>query len=228
MFCAKCGVKLADTEKICPLCGLPAHPELIKEGAEPLYPVNPPVQVNSKAVHGVVLALFLLPLIICLQCDLIITGQVTWSGYVIGALVLTYELLALPFWFRRPNPVIFVPCGFAATAVFLLYIDLVTGGGWFLGFALPLVGVLCLIVTTVVVLMRYVPKGALYTFGGAFAALGLFMPVMGILVNITFFRGGFALWSLYPMTALLLVGGLLIFLAICRPARETMQRKFFI
>jgi hypothetical protein len=32
----------------------------------------------------------------------------------------------------------------------------------------------------------------------------------------------------YPVTTLVLIGGLLIFLAICRPARETMERKFFI
>jgi hypothetical protein len=35
-------------------------------------------------------------------------------------------------------------------------------------------------------------------------------------------------WSLYPLTALVLLGGMLIFLAICRPARETMERKFFL
>ena len=229
MYCAKCGVKLAETEKSCPLCSTRAHPDLVNMEAEPLYPENPPVHVNSKAVHGVVLALFLLPLLICLQCDLIVNGRVVWSGYVMGALLLLYELVALPMWFRKPNPVIFVPCGFAAVAAYLLYINFAAGGGWFLSFALPLVGVFCLVVTAVVVLMRYVPKGALYTFGGAFGALGLFMPVMGLLVNTTFFhRNEFALWSLYPMTALLILGGILIFLAICRPARETMQRKFFI
>nr|MBQ8244368.1 zinc ribbon domain-containing protein [Oscillospiraceae bacterium]MBQ8245444.1 zinc ribbon domain-containing protein [Oscillospiraceae bacterium] len=228
MYCAKCGVKLADTEKICPLCGTKAHPDLARQEAEPLYPPEPPVQVNSKAVHGVVLALFLLPLLICLQCDLIVTGSVTWSGYVAGALILAYVLFALPYWFRKPNPVVFVPCGFAAAGVYLLYIDLATRGGWFMGFGLPVVAGLCLIVTAVVALMRYVPKGALYIFGGAFIALGLGMLLMGWLLNVTFFSGGFALWSLYPMTALVLLGGLLIFLAICRPARETMQRKFFI
>lgn len=228
MYCAKCGVKLADTEKICPLCGMSAHPDLMVEQAQPLYPPEPPVQVNSKAVHGVVLALFLLPLLICLQCDLIITGKITWSGYVMGALVLSYVIFALPLWFRRPNPVVFVPCGFAAVAAYLLYIDFATQGGWFMGFALPVVAGLCLIVTGVVALMRYVPRGALYIFGGAFIALGSFMILMGWLLNVTFFSGGFALWSLYPMTALMLLGGLLIFLAINRPARETMQRKFFI
>lgn len=230
MYCAKCGVGLADTEKVCPLCGTRAHPDIAPISAEPLYPggQNPPAQVNSKAVHVVIAALFLLPLLICLQCDLIVTGSISWSGYVTGALLLAYVIFALPRWFYKPNPVVFVPCGFAAAALYLLYIDLATKGGWFFGFALPVVGAVALIVTAVVALMRYVPRGALYIFGGAFLTLGLFMPAMGFLLNLTFFAGGFALWSLYPMTALVILGGLLIFLAICRPARETMQRKFFI
>lgn len=228
MYCANCGVGLAPTEKACPLCGVRAHPDLMKADVTPLYPADPPVQVNSKAVHVVTAVLFLLPMLICLQCDLIVTRHITWSGYAIGALALIYVIFALPYWFRSPNPVVFVPCGFAAVGLYLLYISVASGGGWFLPFAFPVLGVLCLLVCAVVTLMRYAPKGALYVFGGAFAALGLFMPLMGWLLNLTFFKGGFALWSLYPMTALLLLGGLLIFLAICRPARETLQRKFFI
>ena len=228
MYCARCGVGLADTEKKCPLCGLPIHPGLERAKAQPLYPPEHLVIVNSKAIHVVVAVLFLLPLLICLQCDLIITGTVTWSGYVMGALQLGYVVFALPQWFHKPNPVIFVPCSFAAAAAYLLYIDYATGGSWFLPFALPVTAGLCLIVTAVVTLMRYVPRGALYIFGGAFMALGAFMPLLGWLMNVAFFRGGFALWSLYPLTVLALLGGLLIFLAICQPARETMQRKFFI
>lgn len=229
MYCANCGVKLADTEKICPLCELRAHPDVTQSPAEPLYPpvANPP-RVNSKAVHVVQLFLYLLPILICLQCDLLVTGAVTWSGYVVGALLVIYVVISLPMWFHSPNPVIFVPCGFGAVALYLLYIDLMTGKGWFLPFALPVVGTLGLVVTAVVTLMRYVPRGGLYIFGGAFLALGAFMPVMGWLVNLTFFSGGFAVWSVYPMTSLVLVGGLLIFLAICTPARETLIRKIFI
>lgn len=228
MYCANCGVGLAPTEKACPLCGVRAHPDLQREAVQPLYPAEPPMQVNSKAVHVVTTVLFLLPMLICFQCDLIVTGRISWSGYAVGALMLVYVIFALPQWFHAPNPVIFVPCGFAAVGGYLLYISIATGGGWFLSFAFPVTGTVCLIVCAVVTLMRYVPKGVLYIFGGAFCALGLFMPLMGWLLNLTFFQGGFALWSLYPMTALLLLGGLLIFLAICRPARETMQRKFFI
>lgn len=231
MYCAKCGVELAHTEQSCPLCGTRAHPDIVREPGTPLFPAHryPAPQVSSRAIQIVLIALFLLPAVICLQCDLLVIGRISWSGYVIGALLCVYVIAVLPGWFRRPNPVVFVPCDFAAVGLYLLYIDLATDGSWFLSFAFPVVGAVGLIVTAVVTLLRYVRRGQLYILGGAFAALGLFMPLMGFLLNLTFFhKARFALWSVYPLTALVILGGMLIFLAICRPARETMQRKFFI
>ena len=88
-------------------------------------------------------------------------------------------------------------------------------------------GGLALITSAVVTLLWYLRKGRLYIFGGAFIALGGFMLPMELLINLTFQRP-FIGWSLYPLITLTLLGGLLIFLAICRPARETMERKLFI
>ena len=141
---------------------------------------------------------------------------------------LLYVTLVLPMWFRRPNPVIFVPCGFAALAVYLLYIDLAVQGNWFWTLALPVSAGVCLIVTAVVTLIRYVKKGYLYIFGGACIALGVLMLGVEFLLEMTFDIGRFVGWSLYPLTALVLLGGFLIFLAINRPARETMERKLFL
>jgi len=140
---------------------------------------------------------------------------------------MAYVWLILPGWFRKPNPVIFVPCDFAALGLFLMYISYCTKGGWFLTFALPTLGAFALVITTVITLMRYVPRGRLYIFGGAFLALGLYMPIMETLICLTFAKK-FVYWFIYPTNALVLLGGMLIFLAIVRPARETMQRKFFI
>ena len=76
--------------------------------------------------------------------------------------------------------------------------------------------------------MRYVPQGGLYIFGGAFIAMGAFMPLVEFLVHLTFDMNPHAFWSPYPLICLVLVGGLLIYLAINRNARETMERKLFI
>lgn len=231
MYCINCGVKLADTEKRCPLCGTVVfHPELNRPEAEPLYPQDqvPVPKVNSRIANVIVTAAFLLPILITLLCDLQMNGGVTWSGFVIGALLAGYVILVLPTWFRKPNPVIFVPCGFVAVGLYLLYISLATGGHWFLSFGFPVTGAVGLIVTTVVTLLRYVRRGRLYVFGGAAIALGAFMPVMELLMNLTFHFQKFKWWSLYPMIPLVLLGGVLIFLAAYRPARESMERKFFI
>ena len=231
MYCINCGVKLADTEKRCPLCGTVVfHPELNRPEAEALYPQDqvPVPKVNSRIANVIVTAAFLLPILITLLCDLQMNGGVTWSGFVIGALLAGYVILVLPTWFRKPNPVIFVPCGFVAVGRYLLYISLATGGHWFLSFGFPVTGAVGLIVTTVVTLLRYVRRGRLYVFGGAAIALGAFMPVMELLMNLTFHFQKFKWWSLYPMIPLVLLGGVLIFLAAYRPARESMERKFFI
>ena len=231
MYCVKCGVKLADSEQKCPLCGVAVyHPDIPREEGELLFPRQryPEFAPGSKAVQIIVTTLFLLPLLITLLCDLRMNRAVTWSGYVMGALLVGYVMMVLPYWFRKPNPVIFVPCSFGAVGLYLLYINFATGGAWFLSLGLPVTAVVGLIVTAVVTLVRYVSGGRLYIFGGAFLALGVFMPVMEFLINFTFRIPRFFAWSQYPLTALVLLGGMLIFLGINRSAREKMERRFFL
>ena len=230
MYCIKCGVKLANHQKQCPLCNTVVfHPDIQLSEDLP-YPAQrqPVPQMRSQVALVIVTTFFLIPLLITLLCDLQINYTVTWSGYVAGALVVCYTMFVLPCWFRNPNPVIFVPCSFAAVGIFLMYISWTTEGGWFLSFAFPVTGGIGLIVTAVVALLKYVRKGQLFIIGGAFIALGAFMPVMEFLLNLTFGFPQVFIWSIYPLVTLVLLGGMLIFLAIYRPARETMEQKFFI
>lgn len=229
MYCIKCGVGLSDTEKKCPLCGTEVyHPNIKREYAEPHYPENkrPPKTAKPNAVNGAVLILFFIPLALTFLADLQSNGTLTWFGYVAGALLLAYTLIALPHWFSKPNPVIFAPCDFAATALYLLYINMETGGHWFLTFAFPLTSCIGVIVCTVVTLIRYIKKGRLYIFGGASMALGGTMILMEGLIDLTFGKT-FSGWSFYPFAVLFILGGALIFLAINSSAREAMERKLF-
>lgn len=231
MYCINCGVKLADSQKKCPLCGTVVfHPDLPQPNGEPPYPADryPGTKVNRYGVLAIITAIFLLPLFITLLVDLQISGTVSWSGYVIGAILLSYVILVLPFWFRKYHPVVLIPCNFAAMGLYLLYIDLANRGGWFLSFAFPVVGGLGLIVTAVVVLTRYLRRGLLYILGGAAIALGVFMPLVEFLISITFDLPKIYAWSFYPLISLALLGGVLIFLGANASARETMERKLFI
>ena len=189
MYCVKCGVQLADTEQKCPLWETVVyHPDISRPAVQPLYPVDrlPKKGSAAKALSGAVLILFVLPLLIGLYSDLHVDGQLDWYGYMAGGVALGYVLLPLPLWFRHPNPVIFVPCDFAAAGLYLLYINLATNGSWFLSFALPVTGFIGLLVTAVVVLRRYVRRGRLFVFGGAILAFAAFMPVLETVLVVTF------------------------------------------
>ncbi len=231
MYCIKCGVKLADTEKVCPLCSTRVfHPELERGQGEPLYPTQkrPTMKMKNNVPQAIITAVFVLAFIVVFLCDIQLNEALTWSRYAMGAIILGYILFILPSWFTRPNPVIFVPCGFASVGVYLLYINIFTDGNWFLSFAFPMVGVVGLIVTAVVTLVKYLKKGKLYIFGGAFIAFGSLMILCEFLLNITFGFTRFIWWSIYPLSFFALIGFLLIYFAISRTARETMERKFFI
>jgi len=231
MYCIKCGVALADSENQCPLCGTTVyHPELPRAEATPLYPRDPmPAQsTHSWGSMLIITILFLLPMSICIVSDTQLNGKMIWSGYVAASLLLLYVIAVLPNWFRQPNPVIFVAVDFVAIGSFLLYINLVTGGSWFLSFAFPVTGAIGLIVTTVAVLLRYLRKGKLCIYGGAFLALGGFMLLLEFLLHITFELPGVGTWSPYPLIVFSLLGLTMILVGVCPPLRESLERKFFL
>lgn len=229
MYCINCGVKLADTESKCPLCNTAVyHPDIERQTAPPLYPSDklPKTFVTSKALCGAIIILFLIPAVVCFLADFMINDTIDWSGYVLGALVIAYVIFALPMWFKKPNPVIFTPCSFAAIILYLLYIDVATDGGWFLTFALPVSAALCAIISALVTLLHYLRRGKLYIFGGFLIALGALALLMEFLMVVTF-EMKFMGWSSYPLSVLLLTGILLIYLAINRSARAAIERKLF-
>ena len=232
MYCANCGVKLADTENNCPLCGCPAyHPDITRKKADPLYAdqhSHTNYQVNSRVAHIVLTTIFLIPMLVVMLIDIQLHHAITWSGFAAGGILLAYIVAVLPTWFKRPNPLVFVPIDFTFVVLYLLYIDLAVEGDWFLSFAFPVTTGVGIIVTALIALLRYIHKGKLYIIGGTSILLGLLRPIIELLIYITFDLSRFIGWCIYPALVLVVLGGMCIFLAINRSAREKMERKFFI
>lgn len=231
MYCVKCGVELADSEKKCPLCGTPVfHPDIERKPAEPPFPPDRrhAENVSRVGILFVLTVLFVLPAAICLLCDWRINGGIVWSGYAAGGIALLYILVLLPMWFRHPNPVIFVPVDFVAIGLYLLYIDLATGGHWFLSFAFPVTAAIGVLVTAVVALTRYLHAGYLYIYGGGLILGGALAMLIEFLLNLTFQVHETFFWSFYPLVAGVLLGLMLIVIAVCKPLRESLRKKFFL
>ena len=228
MFCPKCGVKIHDENtKKCPLClcALPFSGE-----GKPLYPneKRKPVKEDFRAL------LFFLTLIlaavggVCLSLDLVRTGKVTFSAFVLFGLALLYSAFLLPRWFRRPNPVIFFPIVCLFVMGGLLYVDLAFRGGWFLTFVLPVFGALMLFLEAAVVLLRYLKKGKLYVFSGLFYAFSVLSIIGEILYRATFSMPILLTYSIPPLIFFFFLATALLVIAIVPPFRRYMERRFFV
>ena len=231
MYCIKCGVELADTEKSCPLCGTTVyHPDLAQKAVAPNYPPyrRPHSRINRRGLLFLISMFYLMLAIQLVVCEFSIFDELNWSLYAIGGLALSYIFIILPTWFSRPNPVIFVPCDFAAVALYLWFINDFNKSTWFVTFALPVIFWAALIVTAVIALSRYIGRGYFFIFGGASLLVGAFIVMIETLLHLTFAPPKFYFWSVYPLIAFTLLGIALIIVGICRPLRESIAKKIFI
>ena len=229
MYCVKCGVKLDDSLERCPLCGTPVwRPEETSDPARSFSGIYPQKQQNERmAIVSFLTVLSLLASFIVLRICLRLYGGISWAGYVILGIALGYVLFLLPLWFRRPNPVVFLPIDHLAIGGYLLYICLRTGGRWFLSFAFPVLGMSCLLLTALVALLKYVRGGRLFIIGGWIIAFGGLSILMELFQHITFGSRMFT-WSLYVVSTCFAFGLFLILAGTIRPLREYLERRFFL
>lgn len=231
MYCIKCGVELADSEKRCPLCDTEVyHPDLYIKHTPCPYPDvhDTKKKLSRKGIVFIFSLMFVIPVIVLLLVDMKIKGAVTWSGIAILAMALGYAVVVLPMWFNKPNPVVFVPVDFLLAGGYLLYINEYTDGTWFLSFAFPVCAIFLIIATASTVLFKYLRRGKLYIIGGLMFSLGGACLLIEMFVNITFRLRDYLIWSPYPAGALGLIGVSFIILAVCKPLREFLSKKFFI
>ena len=230
MYCVKCGVELADSERKCPLCKTPVYYPGLSEKPERNYPefIKSKDEMKPKGVYFIISIIFLIAALIPTVCDISLNLRIEWSGIIIGGVLLCYTVLVLPRWFKKPSPAIFVPADFLAAATYLFYLNIKLGGEWFWSFALPVLLAAALIFSALFVLLYYIKRGHLYIFGGFSIALGIYNLFIEYMLHKNFSISHGFFWSVYPFITLFLLGGALIVVAIVRPFRESLRKIFMI
>jgi hypothetical protein len=231
MYCIRCGAKLSEGQNVCPICNTTVcHPDFVVPDNLSTYPKGDfkSEEFNYRGLLFAITMLCLIQLLLPVLLDIGWSGGITWSGYVFGGVVILYVSVILPFWFKHPNPVVFVPSSFAAIALYLGYICYANEGRWFLTFALPIVAALALIITAMTAVLRYVRRGKLYVFGGVFIALGFWTLLLEHLIRVSFGYNAHFYWSLSSLGICFIIGMLLIIIAIVKPFKESLRRIFYI
>ena len=231
MYCVRCGVRLQDGMRACPLCGTPVWYPGTEEAkpAHPNYPDRYPVISRQKrlTVMSSLTVVLLAVMAACLSIAVNTTGGIGWSFYVIVGITSFYLVFLLPFWFRKPHPMVFVPVAFVSVCMMLLLISGYTGGHWFMSFALPLTAILAVLTIGALALYRYVKHGTIFITGGLLIAIGGSCILAEFFEHLTFHIPMFK-WSLYAAVVFLVFGAFLILAGIIRPLREHLERTFFV
>lgn len=232
-YCVHCGVELAESERVCPLCSAPVLDPLspVKEPEKMPYPDRMEEiirHIDLKFAHKLTLVLLMIPILVVLAADLFGSGGVTWSLYVIGALGCMYCWVMVPVFFRGHRPYLYITVDFFSLTAYLLMIADKTGGlNWFFYLALPILCAVCLTMQLMIVCIRRLEWTP---YGRAAAVCALLIAfLMAVDAVCDLFVGRVYLnWSVYagiPLAALALV---FLTLDRRRDMREEIRKRLFI
>ena len=144
-YCVNCGVELAPSEPVCPLCHTevqnPRQP-FDRKAPQP-FPARLDLfrpQSDRGFIAAILTLVLLLPAAICLACDVAYTSSAGWSMLVIGAVAMLWVFI-VPALFIRRHPILFgLILDTAALLGYLFVVERFAARGlWFQHLALPIV-----------------------------------------------------------------------------------------
>lgn len=231
-YCVHCGVKIADYEKSCPLCGTPViDPNRIVQG-EPLFIDRMDLtehRINRTFIATLVFVLLLVPFAVTAILDFVLSVQLTWAFYVLGAEGCFGVFFLLPFLFPKASPYWFAIADAAAAAAYLLLIAALTGGmGWYftLGFPLAMLSGWFAVLSLFIARQKHLGKLAIT--GWLLLTLAVFLFGIDSIIS-QYVNGSFLpVWAWYASTPLLVLGIVIIILSRSIRINEWIRRKLFL
>lgn len=231
-YCVNCGVELAESEKRCPLC----HVEVMnprapwEEPAERPYSrhVDTVMKRIDRSYFAALAALLLsIPCLITMLLDILSNQGLTWSAYVIGAAAMLYVFVLLPFYFKKYHTVMFLSADCAAVLLYLLFIERMNGGRWFMGLGMPITAAASICVIAVALLFVKTRLSLLVKIGAVFTTIGLFVVGTEIITSLDAYGAVRLVWSFYAMIPCAALGAAALILERRKTLKEKIRRRLF-
>ena len=230
-YCVNCGVRLADSEKICPLCSTPViNPNEKKEERDQTSAYPDSVEkfrpLNKKFIIKLLwLGVFIVSGIVLLL-DLLTNGRVTWSAYVFGGVA--YAGAILTFLSVRSKHLMFLCCGIST--LLLLYLIAWRSGGirWFIELALPVT--IIYFAYSEFCWLSISKKNSNPFFKTSLCLLAFSLTLIGTECVIDYFveKTVSLVWSLYAATPFAVVGLALLAISLNKKLMEDIKKRSFL
>lgn len=234
-YCVNCGVELAPSEKLCPLCGVevinPAQP--MPDNPWQPYPHrdDPLIErMNRRFIAAVLSIALAFPTAICLAIDYIYVGHLSWSLYVAGALTMLWCWVAPAFLFKKPRFLTVMPPVSISLAAYLYGIEALQPQPvqWFLPFALPLVLWLTALITLLALLGQAKIIQGFAIPASILVAVGLLAAGVDLLISLFLKEGWRLSWSWFVLISCLAVAGLFLVIARRQKIRTEIHRRLHV
>ena len=228
-YCVKCGVELCVTEKKCPLC----FTYVIHENDDPtIKSAYPPhtdkAKPQNKNIAMIGLLMLFLPAVICLLSDLLDNGLLHWSLYVLGAEACFYVYAFFPLLFKKAHVCLFLASDVLITCLYLTQIGYLSDtASWVLPLGVPMTVLTGTLIFVLIQLAKRKRLAILRKFAAAAFVIGLFTVLTEVLIRL-FLVGHFSIsWSLYVVSALLIVSIILRYIDSKEDLKDKIRRRIF-
>ena len=228
-YCVNCGVKLAKSENKCPLCNTKViNPNKLKDEYVPAYSnqIEKFKTINYKFIAKLAILVLLLLSAITVFCDLIITRSISWSIYVVCAIL--YLSSHLIFAFNK-NIYISFSIILITTELLLFVIAYLNNGmNWYIYLVLPFVFIFWCYIMICTRIIKKIRKGFLKRF--VICLLFSSIALIGIESGIDLYRYNelHYTWYLYAALPITIVSLLLFILSFNRKIIEEIKQRIFI
>lgn len=233
-YCVNCGVELEKSEQRCPLCGVevinPAEPfDFTDVRPYPKHVERLNARIDRRYTATFLSLLLLIPVSVCIFTNMLTGGTISWSLYVMGGALLLFCFLLLPLLLERRNVYGCLLIDGAATALFLLGVERITGKSWFFTLGLPLVTLATLYGFLIVWLcMRKNKREPFIKLAIALAAMGVLVVLVECTIH--FYQGASLLprWSEYALIPCLVLSVILLLLNKRAKLKSELRRRFYV
>ena len=232
-YCVNCGVELDETLRRCPLCGTEVINPNQRSAPDPAARPFPSKveQLERRAVRRffTVMAtlMLLIPPVVCLLCNVLSSGRITWSAYVLGATAMAYVYVLVPCAAEHPHPWLFLLLDCGVTLLFLYAIAAHAHGDWFLPLALPLTLSVAAAVAAVLLLFRRC-RALFVRLSGLLALSGLLCAAINLFISLYLERTPVLHWSLFVLAPFLILAAIALVVNRRVQFKEEVRRRFFI
>lgn len=228
-YCVNCGVKLANSEKKCPLCNtVVINPNIKGKIYEPVYSneIERIKSVNFKFIAKICYIVLFVLALITLICDLVITHSISWSIYVIFSIICFGSILS---YLYIKNTYISHTLGFVGIELLLFVIAYLNNGmHWFMYLVLPFIFILWIYIMLCTYLIKKIKRSLIRSIVLCLVVSSI--AIIGIETCIDLFKCEIIhlTWSLYTILPILIISLLLYIISFNKKLLDEIKQRVFI